>query len=76
MSRLSDAVVTFCATVYEETCASPGLIELPPVAFDTLSADLAPSMRRDDGLDGDWPYRPMILLATCDGYVCIKRGRA
>jgi hypothetical protein len=76
VSRLSDGVIAFCTLVYEETCASPGLIELPPVAFDTLSADLAPSMRRDDGLDGDWPYRPVIMLAVYGGHVCIKRGRA
>ncbi len=73
---VSAAIIEFCNAVYMETSAMPNAIELAPVSFDTLCADLAPTMRHDDGMEGDWPESPKVFMATSTGYVVIRRGRA
>lgn len=73
---IATTVLDFCTSIYEQTCAMPTHLELPPVAFDTLRTELAPSMRYDDGMNGDWPASPAIFVETGHGYLVIRRGRA
>ena len=70
------AIHDFCTRIYKHSCAMPSTIELAPVTFDTLRAELAPSMRYDDGMSGDWPATPAIFMETGHGYLVIRRGRA
>jgi hypothetical protein len=75
---LTAAIQDFCDRVYEQTCAQPSRIVLPPAAFDTLATEVGPLMRRfDDGKEDETGRMvPVLVMETGLGSVVIERGRA